>query len=313
MNQALLSRRVFPKRKITRRHTRPLFFEPLEVRSLLSSGLVAAYGFDEGSGSTLDDSSGNGNNGTITNATWTTDGKFGDALDFTGASNSWVTIPDSSSLNLTSAMTLEAWVDPTSLSSSDNGMVAAIAKDNKGSSGTPVSYALYAANGTSKPPAGHILANGRDYGAQGSSVLPLNTWSFLTSTYTGGTLKMYVNGSLVSSTNVGKRLITTTSNQLRIGGDWAGAMFTGLIDNVRIYNQALSGSQIQTDMKTPVDPAVISETPAPNATDVAVSSTVTATFDEAVQASTIKFALTNSSGGRWQRPSLTIHPTIPLP
>ena len=42
------------------------------------SGLVAAYAFDEGSGTTVTDSSGNGNNGTIANATWTTTGKYGE-------------------------------------------------------------------------------------------------------------------------------------------------------------------------------------------------------------------------------------------
>ena len=45
---------------------------------------VAAYGFDEGSGTTLPDTSGNGNNGTINGATWTTTGKYGAALSFNG-------------------------------------------------------------------------------------------------------------------------------------------------------------------------------------------------------------------------------------
>ena len=47
------------------------------------SGLVAAYAFDEGSGTTVTDASGNGNNGTITNTTWSTSGKYGDALHST--------------------------------------------------------------------------------------------------------------------------------------------------------------------------------------------------------------------------------------
>ena len=56
-------------------------------------GLVAAYAFDEGSGTTVADASGNGNNGTVANATWTTGGKYGNALSFNGTS-SRVTIPD---------------------------------------------------------------------------------------------------------------------------------------------------------------------------------------------------------------------------
>ena len=78
------------------------------------SGLVAAYGFDEGSGTTVTDASGNGNNGTITNATWSTSGKYGKALQFNGTS-ALVTIPDAASLHLTTGMTLEAWVNPSTV------------------------------------------------------------------------------------------------------------------------------------------------------------------------------------------------------
>ena len=79
--------------------------------AIAASGLVAAYAFDAGSGSTVADTSGNGNNGTITNATWSTSGKYGDALKFNGTS-ALVTIPDAASLQLSTGMTLEAWVNP---------------------------------------------------------------------------------------------------------------------------------------------------------------------------------------------------------
>src|SRR4029077_12413265 len=75
---------------------------------------VAAYGFDEGSGTTVTDVSGSGNNGTITNATWGTTGKYGDALKFNGSS-ALVTIPDAPSLHLSTGMTLEAWVNPSTV------------------------------------------------------------------------------------------------------------------------------------------------------------------------------------------------------
>src|SRR4051812_47888074 len=86
-----------------------LFCAPATARA--QSGLVAAYSFDEGAGTTVSDASGNGGTGTIANATWTTAGKFGQALVFNGTS-SRVTIPDSPALRLTTAMTLEAWVNP---------------------------------------------------------------------------------------------------------------------------------------------------------------------------------------------------------
>ena len=80
-----------------------------------TQGLVAAYSF-ENAGTTVADASGNGNTGTIANATWTTAGKYGNALVFNGT-NAWVTIPDSASLHLTTGMTLEAWVNPSTVSS----------------------------------------------------------------------------------------------------------------------------------------------------------------------------------------------------
>jgi hypothetical protein len=79
-------------------------------------GPVAAYSFNAGSGTTVTDVSGHGNHGTISGATWTTAGRFGNALVFDGRS-AMVTIPDALSLRLTTAMTLEAWVQPSTVTS----------------------------------------------------------------------------------------------------------------------------------------------------------------------------------------------------
>src|SRR6185436_18447824 len=72
--------------------------------------------FNEGTGATVVDGSGNGNTGTIVNAVWTATGKFGSALIFNGG-NARITIPDSVSLHLSTGMTLEAWVNPTTVTS----------------------------------------------------------------------------------------------------------------------------------------------------------------------------------------------------
>ena len=80
-----------------------------------TSGLVAAYSFDE-VGSRLD-ASGSGNGGALTGgAKWSTTGKFGRALVFDG-SRARVDVPNSPTLQLNSAMTLEAWVKPAQVSS----------------------------------------------------------------------------------------------------------------------------------------------------------------------------------------------------
>jgi hypothetical protein len=71
-------------------------------------------------------------------------------------------------------------------------------------------------------------------------------------TYDGATLWMFVNGVQVSST-AAPGAASVTPNALRIGGDsvW-GEYFKGLIDEVRIYNRALTAGEIQVDMNTPI-------------------------------------------------------------
>src|SRR6185312_14215451 len=77
--------------------------------SAQTAGLVAAYNFNEGSGSTVTDLSGHNLTGTIVGATWANQGKYGNALSFNGAS-SYVDLGNPAALQLTGSMTLEAWV-----------------------------------------------------------------------------------------------------------------------------------------------------------------------------------------------------------
>jgi PKD repeat protein len=207
-----------------------------------SSGLVAAYGFEEGSGSSLSDASGNGNNGTISGATWTTAGKYGNALLFNGTS-ALVTINDSTSLHLTTAMTLEAWVNPSAVSIAWRDVVYK-GKDN---------YFLEATTTSGGGvPCGAGTFGTANVWALGTAVLAMNTWTHIATTYDGATLRFYVNGIQVSSlAQTGS--IVTSSNPLQIGGDSIfGQYFQGTIDEVRVYNTVLTAAQIQADMNTPV-------------------------------------------------------------
>ena len=77
-------------------------------------GLVAAYGFSETTGTTTSDASGFNNTGTLVGATRVA-GKYGNGLSFNGTSN-LVRVPDSTSLDATTGLTLEAWVKPTTVS-----------------------------------------------------------------------------------------------------------------------------------------------------------------------------------------------------
>ena len=76
------------------------------------------------------------------------------------------------------------------------------------------------------------------------SPLPINTWTHLAVTYNGSTLTLYRNGVAVATSNVSGTLSPTTGT-LQIGASQFGEYFKGLIDEVRIYNRALSDTEIQ--------------------------------------------------------------------
>jgi hypothetical protein len=205
------------------------------------AGLVAAYGFNEGTGVQTKDASGQGNTGTLSNAIWTASGKYGSALSFNGTS-AWVTIADAASLHLTTGMTLEAWVRPTS----GSGWRSAILKETPGG----LAWSLYTANNGSRPVGyAHVDA---DVPVTGTAAVALNAWTHVALTFDGAALRLYVNGTLLSTTNLAGAMATSTS-ALRIGGNavW-GEYFKGLIDEVRIYNRALGVSEIQVDMATAI-------------------------------------------------------------
>ena len=87
----------------------------------------------------------------------------------------------------------------------------------------------------------------------GADALALNTWTYLAVTYDGATLRLYVNGTQVAPRRRARARSRTSTNPLQIGGDSIyGQYFNGLIDEVRVYNVALTAAQIQTDMTTPV-------------------------------------------------------------
>jgi hypothetical protein len=207
------------------------------------SGLVAAYAFSELSGTAVTDSSASGNNGTLSGATRTASGKFGRALSFDGT-NDRVNIPDSSSLDLTSGMTLEAWVRPSSL----GGWDTVLLKEQPGN----LLYAIYANTGPG--PSSTEIETSQGYFPQyAPGTLSLNTWTHLAATYDGTTLRLYINAVEVGSRAVNGSL-NTSSGALRIGGNavW-GEYFAGLIDEVRVYNRALSPQEIQTDMNRAIN------------------------------------------------------------
>jgi chitodextrinase len=203
-----------------------------------STGLVAAYAFDEGSGGVVSDASGNGHDGTVSGATWTA-GHDGGALSFNGTNAS--VLLGSLGTFYQSGFTLEAWVQKTSATRND----AAVVGTWNGSG--PMLWVDHLATH-------YFLTLGGSYsGYLDSGASPVaGQWQHIAATYDGSTARYYIDGSLVASRAVSGSV--GNSDIWRIGayGGSPWGFFDGLIDDVRIYDQARSGSQVQADMNDPV-------------------------------------------------------------
>jgi hypothetical protein len=211
--------------------------------------LVAAYAFEEGSGTVTEDATGNRQNGTLVGTKWTKLGKYGNALDFNGAF-SFVTVADSNLLDLHQGMTFSAWIRPRGVNEGEWHTV--IVKERSAGdvlnvySSTRIDAPAVAVRSSEVPE--------NPVNLHGTRPLRLNTWSYLTVTHDGTTLRMYVNGIEVGSREVKGNLLTSMGS-MRIGGNGVGSrFFKGLIDEVRIYRRALSQSEIQADMNLPIKP-----------------------------------------------------------
>jgi hypothetical protein len=226
---------------------------PLTFVATNPAGLVAAFGFSEGSGAMVSDLTGNGNNGDVSGATWTSAGRYGQALSFDGVSN-WITVPESPSLDLTTGMTIEAWVNPASIT----GWQSILYKERPDPANAGMAWALYSSDSNAPPAIYGVVAGASGNGlwthATGTTNLPLNTWSHVAASYDGSALRLYVNGTLVRTLSLPGSLMTT-AGPLRIGGNapsvpFGGQFFNGSIDEIRIYNRSLSQADIQADMTT---------------------------------------------------------------
>ena len=215
---------------------------PLSVE-VHNTGLVAAYGFEEASGTTAVDALGR-RNGTIAGgATRVATGRFGQAISLDGVDD-MVTVPDSTAIRLSSAMTLEAWVRPTALGS----VRSILSKDNTGG----FSYQLLANNAANVPSANVFTTS--PLSAAGPAALALGQWTHVAETWDGTAVKLYIDGAEVATQPTTGSLVVNTGT-LKIGGaTTAGQFFNGLVDEVRLYNRVRTPAQITADLNAPVQP-----------------------------------------------------------
>jgi len=204
---------------------------------------VGYWRFDEGSGDVAHDSSGNGNDGTIYTATWTT-GKVGNALHFNGV-NSWVKIPSSPTLTGLSQITLEAWIQEDSITSQLKGIIS------KCDGWAPPTNAEYLLCTGDSGRVGFETDNGVAIfsGSTTRYITEAGRWYHVAGTWSGSSWAIYVNGIQVLSGTCTPQ--TTRSNALpvQIGrhGDWSWVYFHGTIDEVQIYNYARTAEDIWRD------------------------------------------------------------------
>ncbi len=216
------------------------------------AGLVAAYNFNEGTGTILTDRSTTGNTGTLINGpTWSTTGKYSGALQFDGV-NDRVNTPDANSLDLTNRMTVEAWVNP----SAGSAQKTIIEKENASN----LRYGII--HDSSRRPQGRIY-NGATQSANSGTALPTGTWTHLAVTFNGSVVTLYTNGGSPVTLSTSTAM-TAGTGVLSIGGNTVrtGEWFTGSIDDMRIYNRSLSAAEITTDLNTALPQYVAAQPPA---------------------------------------------------
>ena len=209
------------------------------------NGLIAEYHFD----GNAKDSSEKGNNGSVSGSVYI-DGKFGQALSFDGE-NDFVRVPDSISLNPTS-LTIEAWIFVNSSKSSWHSILTKM--DKLQDSG----YELYIIQ--QNIPRFGLVSKGTKKVTDGNYI-PLNKWTYIAATYDRRALVLYVNGEFDSYDEKTGFLGTASKEDLYIGSWGDVDYFSGAIDEVRIYNRALSDLEIKENFKSAINPVNQTTTP----------------------------------------------------
>lgn len=204
----------------------------------LSRGLMGYWLFNESAGSRVNDISGHGNHGTLTNMSPNVQGsgwggsKFGGGLKFDG-SNDQVIVPYDSSLE-PNYITISAWIYP----QTGARYIATnfIAVDD-------ASFIFQLFNDDLQ---GNVFIN--DVHQVGSFVsITLNEWHYVVMTYDGDRMKTYLDGVLKADDDVADGTLPADGNDIYISNRAVGERaFNGSIDSVRIYNRALSAAEIKT-------------------------------------------------------------------
>jgi hypothetical protein len=221
-------------------------------------GLVAYWTFDEGQGKTAHDLSGNGLDGTLNGSPKWVNGQLGGALDFNGSSD-FVEIPQNPRLSITGAITIAAW---TNMRANSSGEMAIVSKGGWAANDLP--YELTEERG------GVIFWQfyndaGRDSCSPNSP--SAGEWHHIAATYDGKVFKCYIDGVLGEEWAYAGAMPQNTASVTIGCRSRGGTFFNGMIDDVRLYDRALTAGQIKVALAggTPVYGKAESPTPADGA------------------------------------------------
>jgi hypothetical protein len=199
---------------------------------------VGSWQFDEGSGTTVADTSSFGNDGSFAGSAVWTPGVSGTALDFTGTADI-VLIPDAPALDLSDAITIAAWLKP-----SERASEYVIKKARKNSID---GYELSLSSGGALYARFNEASSGNAYKLSSSTPYPIDgSWIHLAITFDGQELKLYVDGTLEDSLSAPELVIEANDLPLSIGGQDNGVKpYDGVVDEVHLHDRALSELEIQ--------------------------------------------------------------------
>jgi hypothetical protein len=268
----------------------------------VDTSTTATWTFDEGSGSTANDSSGGGNHGQLVDGPAWVAGMIGDALVFDGVNDRVEVTSPTGALKPANAFSISAWVKYSS-TGSNGGDVASMGD----------SYVL------------RVRSNGNVH----TAFYDGTTWKYLTTTgintkdgqwhhlvgqYTGTQLQVYVDGVLAAQSSTSGSIAYTLGQGFVIGNHGNGATgyeFNGLIDQLRIYPRGLSLGEVAAlgdEQAWPVNPTILSLTP----TSGGIGQSVTiagSEFGTAQGSSTVTFNGTQALVTSWSDTSVTA--TVP--
>lgn len=209
---------------------------PSQVESTSSAislpSAVAHWAFEDSStGTSVLDSSGQAATGTRYGGVGTTlNGRIGSAFSFDGVDDR-IEVPDRAAFHFTSAMTVSAWVKP----SRTTGSQTLVSKWY-----SPDSYMLMIEDGNYRFSV--TLSNGQSLSV--SALAPLNQWAHVAGVFNGSMIRLYLNGAQVASA-AAVGTLRDSPRPIAIGNHPSWNAYAGLLDEVRLYNSALSATQVR--------------------------------------------------------------------